>query len=261
MNTLLAVDIGNTQVTLGAFSGDEIRARWRVSTDPSRTEDEHALLFSGLLQSKGISGAEVSAVCVCSVVPTATDTVVGALRDLFGREPLVIGRGTKTGIRINYDRPQDVGADRIVDAVAAFNLYPGPSIVVDFGTATVFDAVSGEGEYLGGAIAPGVMLAAEALYQRTSQLRRVELKAPEKAIGRNTTAAMQSGLLYGYVGLVEGMVTRFKAELSVPPSGPGANVIATGGLAPLIARETDVFTAVNLDLTLVGLKILHELNS
>lgn len=260
MNTLLAVDIGNTQVTIGAFDGDEIRARWRVSTDPSRTEDEHALLFSGLLQARGIAPSHVSAISLCSVVPPVTDIVVHALRDLFGHEPLVIGRGTKTGIRINYDRPQDVGADRIVDAVAAFNLYNGPSIVVDFGTATVFDAVSGEGEYLGGAIAPGVMLAAEALYQRTSQLRRVELKAPEKAIGRNTTAAMQSGLLYGYVSLVEGMVRRFQSELSLAP-GDGGNVIATGGLAELIARETRVFTEVNPDLTLVGLKILHQMNS
>lgn len=260
MNTLLAVDIGNTQVTIGAFNGDEIRARWRVSTDPSRTEDEHSLLFRGLLKARGIEIADVSAISLCSVVPPATDIVIHALRDLFGHEPLVIGRGTKTGIRINYDRPQDVGADRIVDAVAAFNLYPGPSIVVDFGTATVFDAVSGEGEYLGGAIAPGIMLAAEALYQRTSQLRRVELKAPEKAIGRNTTAAMQSGLLYGYVGLVEGMVRRFQGELSLPANG-GGNVVATGGLAQLIARETRVFTEVNPDLTLVGLKILHQMNS
>jgi type III pantothenate kinase len=260
LNTLLAVDIGNTQITIGAFDGDTIRARWRVSTDPSRTEDEHALLFRGLLQSRGIELAGVTATSVCSVVPPATDIVVAALRDLFGHEPLVIGRGTRTGIRINYDRPQDVGADRIVDAVAAFNLYNGPSIVVDFGTATVFDAVSGEGEYLGGAIAPGVMLAAEALYQRTSQLRRVELKPPDKAIGRNTTAAMQSGLLYGYVGLVEGMVRRFQTELALPP-GDGGNVIATGGLAGLIARETRIFTEVNPDLTLVGLKILHQMNS
>ncbi|MBI4305877.1 MAG: type III pantothenate kinase [Chloroflexi bacterium] len=260
MDTLLAVDIGNTQITIGAFQRDEIRARWRVSTDPSRTEDEHALIFDGLLRSRGIDPRAVEAISLCSVVPPATDIVVGALRDLFRHEPLVIGRGTKTGIRISYDRPQDVGADRIVDAVAVFNLYPGSSIVVDFGTATVFDAVSGEGEYLGGAIAPGIMLAAEALYQRTSQLRRVELRPPEKAIGRNTTAAMQSGLLYGYVALVEGMVARFQRELGVPGSN-GCNVVATGGLAELIARETDVFTAVNPDLTLVGLKLLYDLNS
>ncbi|MBI4220563.1 MAG: type III pantothenate kinase [Chloroflexi bacterium] len=260
METLLAVDIGNTQVTIGAFQRDEIRARWRVSTDASRTEDEHALIFAGLLRSKGIEPASVGAISLCSVVPPATDIVVNALRDLFGHDPLVIGRGTKTGIRINYDRPQDVGADRIVDAVAAFNLYQGSSIIVDFGTATVFDAVSGEGEYLGGAIAPGILLAAEALYQRTSQLRRVELRPPEKAIGRNTTAAMQSGLLYGYVALVEGMVSRFQHELGVPGKN-GCNVVATGGLSGLIAKETDVFTAVNPDLTLVGLKLLYDLNS
>jgi type III pantothenate kinase len=260
LDTLLAVDIGNTQITLGAFDGDDIRARWRVSTDPSRTEDEHALIFRGLLESRGIAVGKVSASSLCSVVPPATDIVVGALRDLFGHEPVVIGRGTRTGIRINYDRPQDVGADRIVDAVAAVNLYNGASIVVDFGTATVFDAVSGEGEYLGGAIAPGLMLAAEALYQKTSQLRRVELRPPEKAIGRNTTSAMQSGLLYGYVGLVEGMVRRFQSEMSLP-AGNGGNVIATGGLAQLIARETGVFTQVNPDLTLIGLKILYRMNS
>ena len=170
-------------------------------------------------------------------------------------QPLTVSAGVKTGISIQYDSPRDVGTDRVADAVAALKLYGGPVIVVDFGTATVFDAVSADGKYLGGALAPGINLSADALYQSTSQLRRVELVPPATAIGKNTVAAMQSGLIFGYIGLVEGMVARFKNEL-----GPEAKVIATGGLAELMARETTVFDAVNPDLTLLGLRMIYDLN-
>ncbi len=260
MTTLLAVDIGNTNVSLGAFEGDDLKATWRIATDARRTEDEHALLFDGLLRAKGIDPHSVEAVSMCSVVPPVTASVRSALTALTGVDVLEIGRGTKTGVKISYDRPQDVGADRVVDAAAVYALYGGPATVVDFGTATVFDAISHDGEYLGGALAPGVMLAADALYRETAQLRRVELVAPGAAIGKNTVAALQSGLLYGYVSLVEGMVRRFHAEL-VGDRNEDVAVVATGGLAHVIARETDVFTAVDEDLTLTGLRLLYELNS
>jgi type III pantothenate kinase len=207
----------------------------------------------------GIDPEEVDAISMCSVVPPITDAIRRALVALFGQEPLQVGKGTRTGISIQYDRPQDVGTDRIADAVAAFNLYGGPAVVVDLGTATVFDAISNKGEYLGGALSPGVNLAADALYQATSLLRRVDLEAPANVIGRDTTSALQSGLLYGNVGLVEGMVARFTAELS-PDDPASVQVIATGGLAPTIAAQTDAFTIVNEDLTLIGLRIIYELN-
>ncbi len=260
MTTLLAVDIGNTNVTLGAFEGETLTATWRFSTDPSRTEDEIALMISGLLAAKGVDPADADAAAMCSVVPPITELVESALRSLIGNSPLVIGPGVKTGIRISYDRTQDVGTDRVVDAVAAHTLYGGPAIIVDIGTGTVFDAVTADGEYIGGAIAPGLQIAADAMYQRTAQLRRVELVAPDCVIGRSTVASMQSGLIYGYVDLVDGMVRRFRNELS--PDDPGAcTVVATGGLAGVIAPHVDCFDHVNDDLTLEGLRLVHELNS
>ncbi len=259
MTYLIAVDVGNTNVTIGAFKGEALEATWRVSTDTKKTDDEYLLTFGGLLEKGGIDPGEVSAISMCSVVPPITDAIRRALVNLFDREPLQVGKGSRTGISIQYDRPQDVGADRIADAVAAFNIYGGPAVVVDLGTATVFDAISKDAEYLGGALAPGVNLAADALYQATSLLRRVDLEAPASVIGRDTTSALQSGLLYGNVGLVEGMVARFRTELS--PDDPGSvQVIATGGLAPTIAAQTDVFTIVDEDLTLHGLRIIHGLN-
>ena len=259
MATLLAVDIGNSNVTIGAFEGDQLLATWRFATDVRRTADEHTLLLQGMLRSKDVDPADFPASVMCSVVPPLTSAIESALEGLLGVAPMVIGRGTRTGIKINYNRPQDVGTDRIADAVAAFHLYGGPCIIVDIGTATVFDAISADAEYLGGAIAPGMTLAAEALFQGTSQLRRVDLQAPENAIGRNTTDAMRSGLVFGYVGLVEGMVKRFAAELN--PQDPSAcHVIGTGGNARIVAAQTDVLQEVNEDLTLVGLRMLHELN-
>ena len=190
------------------------------------------------------------------MVPPLTTVFEELGKEYFKLHPLVVGAGIRTGVKILYDNPRDVGSDRVVDAVAAFKLYGGPVIVVDFGTATVFDAVSGDGEYIGGAIASGINLTAQALYEHTSQLRRVELVAPKAAIGRNTAASIQSGIVYGHVGMVEAMVDRFKKEL-----GGDTKIVATGGMANLIQKETDIFDYVNLDLTLVGLKIIYDVNN
>ena len=259
MDRLFAVDIGNTNLTLGVFEDDELRATGRLSTDPSRTDDELSLLIDGLLKARGIVPAQIDSVAMCSVVPPLTRTVHQAIAELIGIEPLVVGPGVKTGIRISYDRTQDVGTDRIADAVAATTLYGKPTVIVDIGTATVFNAVNEDNEYLGGAIAPGMRSAAEALYSNTAQLRRVELAAPESVIGRNTVAAMQSGLVLGNVELIEGMVERFKDELC--PESPGdCTVIATGGLAAVIEPLTDAFDVHDPDLTLQGLRLIHEMN-
>jgi type III pantothenate kinase len=254
---LLAVDIGNTNITLGVFDGERLAARWRLETDARRQSDEYALQLQGLLPLKGMRVDDVDAVAVCSVVPPLTAGLVAVCRTLFGTEPLVVGAGTRTGVRVQYDPPRDVGTDRVVDAAAALAHHGGPAIVVDFGTATVFDAISADGTYLGGAIAPGLDVAAESLFQRTAQLRRVELAAPPTAIGRNTVHAMQSGFVYGYAGLVEAMVRRFRAEMNEP----SARVIATGGLATLMEELVEAIDVVDQDLTLRGLRHIHTLNA
>ena len=223
---LLAIDIGNTNITLGVFRGDSLKATWRLATDPRRMPDEYGMTILNLLPVRGISSSDIDAVVMCSVVPPLTQVFTELSQSFFDSTPLLVGAGVRTGIKVLYDNPRDVGADRIVDASAAFSLYGGPCIVVDFGTGTVFDAVSANAEYLGGAIAPGLRLAADSLFSNTSILRRVELVAPDTAIGKNTTHALQSGLVLGNVDLVEGMVKRFKREL-----GGDAKVIATGGLA------------------------------
>ena len=253
---LLALDIGNTNVTLGAFLGGDLKATWRISTDAHKMPDEYSILLRSLLTLKGIAPEQIRDVVLCSVVPPLTTVFQAAARDAFNATPLVVGTGTRTGVRIRYDNPRDVGADRIADSVAAYRLYGGPAVVVDFGTATVFDAINREGEYLGGAIAPGIGVSAEALYHGTAQLRRVELAPPSSAVGRNTVEALQSGLLFGHVEMVQGMVRRFQQEL-----GGDAKAIATGGDASLIARFTSVFHAVNLDLTLIGLSLIHQANT
>ena len=200
------------------------------------------------------------AVVVCSVVPPLTDDFTAALTELTHHTPLVIGPGVRTGIRIHYDRTQDVGADRIVDAIAAHRLYGGPIVVVDIGTATVFDAITADGDYIGGAIAPGLQIAADAMFRNTSQLRRVELVAPDRVIGRSTVASMQSGFVFGFAELIEGMIARFKAELN--PDAPGdVTVVATGGFANLMAEQVDSFDHVNPDLTLIGLRFVHDMNN
>ena len=260
---LLAVDIGNTNITLGVFNTDGAEdqryspaATWRVATEPRRMPDEYGLLLTNILPLKGINLEELTAVCLCSGVPPLTRAMVDVSRSYFDLDPLVVDAGVKTGVKVLYDSPRDVGADRIADSAAALKLYGGPVIIVDFGTATVFDAVSAQSEYVGGAIAPGIEIASDALFHSASQLRRVALERPVTAIGKNTVHAMQSGLVLGYAEMVKGMVARFDQEL-----GGGCKVVATGGLAELIKREADVFDAVNLDLTLVGLRIIYELNT
>lgn len=252
---LLAVDIGNSNISLGVFQGEELRATWRIATDVNKQADEYEALFQGMLSIRSLQPSCIKESVICSVVPPLTGVFQEFCERYLGHKPLIVGMGVKTGIRINYESPRDVGADRVADAVAAYHKYGGPVIVVDFGTATVLDAISGDGVYLGGAIAPGIGIAAEALFARTSKLHRVELIAPPTAIGKNTADSMQSGLIFGYVGLVEELVRRFQKEL-----GEKARVIATGGLASIIAKETPVLETVDPNLTLDGLRLIHQMN-
>jgi type III pantothenate kinase len=252
---LLTIDIGNTNITLGLYQDETLGPRWRLATVYDRMPDEYGLQILGLMELASYSPKDVTGVCLASVVPPITGRVAEACRHYLGQEPLVVDAGVKTGVRIRYEDPRAVGADRIVDAAAVQRLYGGPACVVDFGTATTFDAITAEGDYLGGAIAPGIGIAAEALFIRTAKLPRVDLQRPPAAIGRNTVHALQSGLLFGYVGLVEGMVKRFRNEL-----GPQMKVIGTGGLAEIVAGETGVIQILAPWLTLDGLRIVWELN-
>ncbi len=253
---LLTIDIGNTNITLGLYEGDDLGPRWRLATNHEHMPDEYGLQLVGLIEHAGRHAEDISGICLASVVPPLTGKIVEACRVYLHQEALVVDTGVKTGVRIRYEDPRAVGADRIVDAAAVQHLYGGPACVVDFGTATTFDAITEEGDYLGGAIAPGIGIAAEALYLRTSKLLRVDLQRPPSVIGRNTVHAMQSGLLFGYVSLVEGMVVRFRKEL-----GPKMKVIATGGLAEIVAKETTVIDILAPWLTLDGLKLVWDMNT
>lgn len=252
---LLAVDVGNTNITLGVYEGDAMKGAWRLGTVQERMPDEYGLQMLGLMQHGKVEPTGLSGAVLASVVPPLTPTVIKAIKTYLGIDPLVVGTGVKTGVRILYEDPKAVGADRIADAVAAKALYGTPACVVDFGTATTFNAITADGEYLGGAIAPGIGIAADALYHRTAKLTRVELTPPAVAIGRNTVHAMQSGLVLGYVGLVEGMVQRFRKEL-----GADMRVIGTGGLAQVIADQTKAIDQVNPWLTLEGLRLIWKMN-
>jgi len=252
---LLAIDIGNTNVILGIFKDTELRATWRIATGIHRMVDEYAVLLLSLLHQQGLDLPNVTKIALCSVVPPLTAIFEELCQRYFHVSPLVVRAGVKTGVRIRLDNPAEAGADRIVDAAAAHHLYGGPVIIVDFGTATTFDTVSREGDYLGGAIAPGLSTAAESLFTRAAMLPRVELTRPERAIGTSTIAAMQSGIVFGYVGLIEGIIARIQQEL-----GEKARVVATGGYAGLIAKETPVIDVVNLDLTLIGLRLIYMMN-
>ncbi|MGD8244579.1 MAG: type III pantothenate kinase [Anaerolineae bacterium] len=252
---LLTIDIGNTNITFGLYEGDTLGPRWRIRTIHEKMPDEYGILMVQLFHHSDHRPEDVTGVAIASVVPPLTQAFEEVTRRYLGQDPLVVDAGVRTGVRIRYDDPRQVGADRVVDAAAVKALYGVPACVVDFGTGTTFDAVSADGEYLGGAIAPGIGIAAQALFERTAKLPRVELSRPPSVIGRNTPHAMQSGLLFGYVGLVEGMVSRFKAEL-----GPSTQIVATGGLAQVIAQETDVIDVVDAWLTLHGLRIIYELN-
>ncbi|PZC43054.1 MAG: type III pantothenate kinase [Chloroflexi bacterium] len=252
---LIAIDIGNTNVTIGLFRESELVSTWRFSTDSQRTSDEYGLLLKQVMSYNNIEVAQIEAAAICSVVPPLTPTFESLCRMYLDVNPLTVVAGTKTGIKVLYDSPRDVGTDRIVDAAAAHHMYGGPCIIVDLGTATVFDAVNERAEYLGGAIAPGMMVSADSLYRATSQLRRVELNAPDQAIGKNTTHSIQSGLVFGYSELIKGMIARFKKEI-----GTDATVIATGGQAIIVKDQVGEFDYIDPDLTLKGLRIVHSLN-
>jgi type III pantothenate kinase len=252
---LLTIDIGNTNLTIGLYEGDKLGWHWRLATDHSRMPDEYGLQLLGLLTHAGIKAGDLVGISLSSVVPNLTGRVTQACREYLKQEPLVVDTGVKTGVRIRYEDPRAVGADRVADAVAVMQLYGGPACIIDFGTATTFNALTKEGDYLGGAITAGINLAAEALFTRAAKLPRIDLQRPPSVIGRNTVHAMQSGLLFGYVSMVEGMVERFRAEL-----GPEMKVVATGGLAEIVARETPVIQHIAPWLTLDGLRIIWELN-
>ncbi len=252
---LLAVDIGNTNIVAGIFDGENLKATWRLGTDVHKLEDEYAAMFFDLLSMKNLAFTDVDNAIIASSVPPLVTVFEELCRRYFNVTPMIVGPGIKTGVRISLENPREVGADRIVNTAAAHRLYSGPLIVIDFGTATTLDAVSDEGDYLGGAIAPGIVISSEALFEHAAKLPRVELVRPQKAIGKNSVSAMQSGIIFGYVGLIEGIVARMQKEL-----GGEAKVIATGGLADIIAGETGVVDAVEPDLTLVGLKLINELN-
>ncbi len=253
--SLFCIDIGNTNVVLGLYDGENLATHWRIATDHQKMADEYAMLVLDLFERAGRPPTDVDGIVIASVVPPLTSSFEKLSRRYFGRPPLVIDATIHTGVRICLDSPGEVGADRVVNAVAAYQRYGGPACVVDLGTATTFDIISAEGDYLGGAIAPGMGIAAEALFQRTAKLPRIELVRPPGVIGKNTVQAMQSGLFFGYVGLVEALVARFRAEL-----GAEMKVIATGGLACLVAAETEAIDAVDPWLTLEGLRLVWEMN-
>ena len=252
---LLVIDVGNTNLTLGLYEGEKLSPHWRLATDHERMPDEYGLQLLGLLEHAGCSIKDLSGICLASVVPQLTGRITLACREYLKQEPLVVDTGVKTGIRIRYEDPKAVGADRVADAVATLRLFGGPACIIDFGTATTFNALTKEGDYLGGAITAGINLAADALFTHTAKLQRIDLQRPPSVIGRNTVHAMQSGLLFGYVSMVEGMVSRFRAEL-----GNDMKVIATGGLAEIVAQETKVIDILAPWLTLDGLRFIWELN-
>ncbi|MAQ17117.1 MAG: pantothenate kinase [Sandaracinus sp.] len=253
---LLAIDVGNTHTVLGLYEGERLVHDFRIETSKGRTTDELHVLLVSLLQTVGIERRSVTASILASVVPSLTDVTVEAVDRAFDHDIVVVQPGIKTGMRLLYENPREVGADRIVNAVAAYERVGGAVIVVDFGTATTFDCISGRGEYLGGAIAPGMQISASALFARAAKLPRAEIARPPKAIGRNTVHSMQAGIVFGYVGLVDGLVERLRKEMDEPVA-----VLATGGLARLIEPESESIEDVDEFLTLDGLRLLYERNA
>lgn len=253
---LLAIDIGNTNVVLGVFEGKRLVENWRVATKTQITPDEYAMILQDLFSFGGLEFRQIDGVIISTVVPPLLPVMTEMSKKYFHIDPLVVTHEIKAGIKIRYDNPKEIGADRLVNAAAAYRLYGGPVIIVDFGTATTFCAVTRDGEYLGGAIAPGIKISAEALFQRAAKLPKVELVKPRSVIGADTISAMQAGIIYGYAGLVDGIVDRMKKELS-----PDARVVATGGLAELVSPETRSIQEIKPHLTLEGLQLLYELTN
>ncbi len=250
---LLAIDVGNTQTVIGAYRGSDLVGHWRISTDSNKTEDELALYYQGFLMLKGLSFASFNAVIISSVVPAATMSLEQMTREYWEFEPLIIGANVDAGIRVLTDNPREVGPDRLVNAVAAFERYGGPSIVVDFGTATTFDAISEQGEYLGGAIAPGIEISSRALFNAAARLPRVELHRPTSVVGKNTVWSIQSGIVFGFAGQVDRVVEMMKGEL-----GERAVVVATGGLSEVVVAECRNVQHHDPLLTLHGLRLIYE---
>ena len=252
---LLVIDVGNTNTVLGVYEGKDLRAQWRLSTDRRQTADEYGILIRNLFALEGIQHSQIDGVMVASVVPPLNSVVEEMAAKYFHLDALFLGPGTRTGMAIHYDNPQEVGADRIADAVAAFEKYGGPCVVVDFGTAITFDVISERGEYLGGVIAPGLGVSSEALFQQAARLPRVEIREPQRVIGTNTVGSMQSGLYYGAIGMIDGILERMTGEL-----GLQTRAIATGGQAGMIVRGSRYLKVIDDDLTLKGLQLIWERN-
>ena len=253
---ILVMDVGNTNIVLGIYEGKTLIQNWRMSTDKNKTSDEYGMFLTALIKNVGIDTSSIDSVIISSVVPPIIYTLQNAFRKYFNTSPIIIGPGIKTGINIKYDNPKEVGADRIVNAVAGFELYKSALIIIDFGTATTFCSVSAKGEYTGGVICPGIKISADALFNNTAKLPRIELIKPETIIGKNTVSSIQSGIIFGYVGMVDYIVNKMKTEMNEEQ----IKVIAVGGFAKLIASESDTIDEVNPLLTLEGLRIIYEKN-
>ncbi|MFA6851145.1 MAG: type III pantothenate kinase [Selenomonadaceae bacterium] len=252
---LLVFDIGNSNIVLGTYEGKKLLKHWRISTDRQKTGDEYGMLINNLFRYQGIRMTDIDAIIISSVVPPLVVPIIKMCERYFHMRPLVVGPGIKTGIRLKYENPREIGADRIVNTVGAFEQYGGPLIVIDIGTATTFDVVDAHGDYLGGAIAPGIGISTEALFQRAAKLPRIELVTPKSVICRNTITSMQAGIIFGFVGQIDEIVRRIKAEMAQEMT-----VVATGGLARMIAKESKTIDKLDHFLTLTGLRVLYERN-
>ncbi len=252
---LLVFDIGNSNIVLGTYEGKKLLKHWRISTDRQKTGDEYGMLINNLFRYQGIRMTDIDAIIISSVVPPLVVPIIKMCERYFHIRPLVVGPGIKTGIRLKYENPREIGADRIVNTVGAFEQYGGPLVVIDIGTATTFDVVDAHGDYLGGAIAPGIGISTEALFQRAAKLPRIELVTPKSVICRNTITSMQAGIIFGFVGQIDEIVRRIKAEMAQEMT-----VVATGGLARMIAKESKTIDKLDHFLTLTGLRVLYERN-
>lgn len=252
---LLAIDVGNSNIVLGLYDGDRLKGDWRLATDKQKTADEYGALFSMLLQSNDLAIKRVKTIIISSVVPPMNQTIELAITKYVGKKPAFVGPGIKTGINIRLDNPRELGADRLVNAVAVLHLYGGPAIIVDYGTATTYCSLAKSGDYFGGAIGPGLNISAEALFAKTAQLASIKIRKPDMVIGKNTIQALESGIYYGFIGQTRELINRIKKEMGTNPK-----VVATGGLATLISEELTDIDLVNPHLTLEGLRIIGELN-